>query len=237
MFYDGDLQCFGDPIATMNMAQWEHLPCKGFPIIFHSLEGSNLREGNSPSWFNPEEAQQVVEYAKKLLFDTRPALQQDEIGVITPYARQAQKIRLALKAEGITEIKVGSVETFQGQERRCIIVSTVRSQQSQLAHDQKYNLGFVSNEKRFNVAITRAKTLLIVIGCAKVLATDRNNWAPFLTYCHKNGGWAGDEFNQEELGIEEDDSVPDVDDGWDLLMGAPSHKAEQEAFGFVGQEE
>jgi superfamily I DNA and/or RNA helicase len=55
--------------------------------------------------------------------ETRPPLKVDEIGIITPYQRQAQKIRLALEMQGFKDLKVGSVETFQGQERRCIIVS------------------------------------------------------------------------------------------------------------------
>ena len=45
-----------------------------------------------------------------------------------------------------------------------IIVSTVRSQQKFLAHDFRHKLGFLRNPKRFNVAITRAKALLIVVG-------------------------------------------------------------------------
>lgn len=54
MFYT-DLRSCGDVTVTMNMAQWQHLPKAGFPLIFHALHGENLREGNSPSWFNPTE--------------------------------------------------------------------------------------------------------------------------------------------------------------------------------------
>lgn len=45
------------------------------------------------------------------------------------------------------DIEIGTVETFQGREKRIIIISTVRGQHSLLLYDRKYNLGFVSNEK------------------------------------------------------------------------------------------
>jgi hypothetical protein len=57
-------------------------------------------------------------------------------------------------------VQVGSVEQLQGQERRVIISSTVRSTPSYLDHDSKHRLGFVGNAKRFNVAITRAQVRL-----------------------------------------------------------------------------
>jgi superfamily I DNA and/or RNA helicase len=236
MFYDNELICNGDQLATHSLSKWEHLPKKGFPIIFHAVEGENLRESNSPSWFNPQEAEQVVDYVKMLIHETRPPLLPTDIGVITPYARQAQKIRLAVESSGIKDVKVGSVETFQGQERRCIIVSTVRSVREQVSVDIKYNLGFVANEKRFNVAITRAISLLIVVGCPHVLAMDEANWLPFLRYCHENGAWCGEDWDPSTQ-IEEikSDSSSD-DESWECV-DRPSQRAEQEGFVFTSREE
>ena len=75
--------------------------------------------------------------------------------------------------------QVGSVEEFQGLERRVIIISTVRSSENYLPFDDKHKLGFLSNPKRFNVAVTRAKSLLVVVGNPNVLVHD-HSWRQFL---------------------------------------------------------
>jgi len=238
MFYDDELETCGDRMVTHNLAKWEHLPNKGFPIVFHAIEGENLREAHSPSWFNPQEAELVVQYTHLLLNETKPALSSHEIGIITPYAQQAQKIRKALSTLGISDIKVGSVENFQGQERRCIILSTVRTQSEQLSTDLRYNLGFVANPKRFNVAITRAKSLLIVVGCARLLALDKENWRPLLEYCRENDALCGEEWHPEESESDKDSIGEEGgDEDWEVLEEGPSRAIEQEGIAAVFHEE
>lgn len=249
MFYDTKLVACGDRMVTNSMARWEHFPTtrsKDFPIMFHSIDGENLREGKSPSWFNPQEATVVVDYVDRLINQSRPPVSKTDIGIITPYARQVQKIRLALKTKGLDDdrqmIKVGSVECFQGQERRCIIISTVRSEESLLSHDQRYNLGFVASPKRFNVAVTRAKALLVVVGNPRVLSTDTKHWLPFLRYCKNNKAWIGDEWDDDECKNDADDIGGDSsndgsgividtveDDDWDMVDAFPR--------GYINREE
>ena len=60
---------------------------------------------------------------------------------------QVQKIRELLKRADITDVKCGSVEEFQGQERRVIVISTVRSCHEYLHLDAKFRLGFLKNPK------------------------------------------------------------------------------------------
>uniref|UniRef100_F6QM17 DNA2/NAM7 helicase-like C-terminal domain-containing protein n=2 Tax=Ciona intestinalis TaxID=7719 RepID=F6QM17_CIOIN len=121
-----------------------------------------------------------------------------DIGVITPYKKQVEKIRLMFKALSVEGVKVGSVEEFQGQERKIIIISTVRSQTETANEDFSLSehdclptlLGFVSNAKRFNVAITRAQALLIVIGNPFYLAKDQY-WRSLLRLCVNNESYVG----------------------------------------------
>jgi helicase MOV-10 len=71
------------------------------------------------------------------------------IGVISPYHTQCLKIRKVL-TKLARNVKVGSVEEFQGQERRAMIMSTVRSDLEYVELDLKHTLGFLSSPRRFN---------------------------------------------------------------------------------------
>ncbi|KAF6733805.1 putative helicase mov-10-B.2 [Oryzias melastigma] len=111
--------------------------------------------------------------------------------------KPVEKIRLALKKDrllsqklNLTGLKVGSVEEFQGQEKKIIMISTVRSSTNYVKMDQDFNIGFLSNEKRFNVAITRAKSLLIVVGNPLILRTNPV-WEKFINYCLDKKGYTG----------------------------------------------
>lgn len=87
-------------------------------------------------------------------------------------------------------VKVGSTELFQGQERRVIVVSTVRSSDAFVASDRAHNLGFLDNPKRFNVAVTRAQALLVVVMNPLIVATDPH-WGALLKLCVEKGAYAG----------------------------------------------
>ncbi|XP_027022292.2 putative helicase mov-10-B.1 [Tachysurus fulvidraco] len=213
MFYNGELQPCADEFSTSFYCYWEHLPKKGFPLIFHGVSGKDERESNSPSFFNTSEITVVVDYLKKLLLTQGKKgiarISPKDIGIITPYRKQVEKLRKAiikcdreLKVfENIEHLKVGSVEEFQGQERRVIIVSTVRSNSEYLTLDKEFNIGFLKNEKRFNVAVTRARALLIIVGNPVILSTDMS-WSKFIDYCTEEGGCIG--FNRVSVeGTEE----------------------------------
>lgn len=205
VFYHDELIPCADEGMRESLCQWDKLPNKGFPVIFHGLKGEDLREGNSPSWFNPVEAIQVTKYLQALRSSDKFSLSLSDIGVITPYRKQVEKLRLLLDRFGLGEVKVGSVEEFQGQERLVIIISTVRSNESLVGVDVRHSVGFLSNPKRFNVAITRAQALLVVIGNPHVLCQDPY-WCCLLQYCVMNDAYVGcdlpsldQQFLQEEF--------------------------------------
>ncbi|KAL3280167.1 hypothetical protein HHI36_017667 [Cryptolaemus montrouzieri] len=169
------------------------LNAAGHAVEFCAVSAKERREGRSPSYFNPAEADMALKYVITLVhlkfhpdFQVKPS----DIGIITPYIRQVYKIKLLLQAHGLNDVEVGSTESFQGREKRIIIISTVRAQHDLLKHDEKYSLGFVKKEKRFNVAMTRAISKLIVIGCPAVLATDEK-WRGYMQMCRNFGAYYG----------------------------------------------
>lgn len=189
-FYANELEACAPATTTDSLLEWSELGRRGFPIIFENIAGQDMQEKSSPSWFNPDEASCVRHYVSKLRDLRRPVITTEDIGIITPYNQQVHRIRKILRGSAGDGIKVGSVEEFQGQERKVIIVSTVRSSANQIEFDLRHTLGFVANDRRFNVTVTRAQALLIIVGDASVLGLDPL-WRSFLTYIHQHGGWKG----------------------------------------------
>lgn len=199
LFYDSELQPCADKMMVNSCLQFPGLTeqARGkIPLIFRGVIGQDQKEDVSPSFFNSEEAVHVLDYVKQITSLKENRVLPKEIGVIAPYRRQVQKIRKKLKEHNFEEITVGSTEEFQGQERKVIIVSTVRSSPQYLTTDNQYRLGFLSNPKRFNVAITRAKALLIIVGNPHILSQDPS-WGDLLTYALKKGCYTGCDYDQE----------------------------------------
>ncbi|KAI5109137.1 putative helicase mov-10-B.1 [Silurus meridionalis] len=205
LFYENELQVFANQMEREAFCHWEHLPKQGFPVIFHGVMGKDEREANSPSFFNVSEIEVLINYLKNLLLSQGkkglPKLSANDIGIIAPYRKQVEKMRKALKSvrelQQWKDIKVGSVEEFQGQEKMVIMVSAVRSSNSYVKMDQDFNIGFLTNEKRFNVAMTRAKALLIVTGNPVILSKDPT-WKSFLQYCEQEQGYTGFDYKEFE---------------------------------------
>ncbi|XP_049939512.1 putative helicase MOV-10 [Schistocerca serialis cubense] len=194
LFYGGNLQercpdsVRNDPVLSFALNGSES---GGRAVVFHGVIGHEQREGQSPSHFNRYEVTQVLKYVDRL---TGPKanvkLKQTDIGIIAPYIRQAYKIKAELKKRQLLDIEVGTTEIFQGREKRAIIISTVRSNRNLLDYDQKYQLGFLVNPKRLNVAITRAQSLLIIIGNPILLAKDYR-WRHVVEYTRELGTYYG----------------------------------------------
>ncbi|XP_033105500.1 RNA helicase Mov10l1-like isoform X2 [Anneissia japonica] len=88
LFYHNELVVKADVQIRDKFKSWELLPNKNFPIIFHGVQGEELQEGNSPSWFNPAEAVQSIKYLQALLQQSHQTVAVTDCGIITPYRKQ-----------------------------------------------------------------------------------------------------------------------------------------------------
>ncbi|XP_028773549.1 probable RNA helicase SDE3 [Neltuma alba] len=217
MFYEGELIACRDDTSSLLLNE-DFLPNKEFPVLFFGIQGCDEREGCNPSWFNRVEVSKVIELVKRLTAGGN--MKEEDIGIITPYRQQVLKIKQTLESIDLPEIKVGSVEQFQGQERRVIIISTVRSTIKHNDFDRVHCLGFLSNHRRFNVAITRAISLLIIIGNPHIISRDYY-WHKLLWHCVDNSSYLGCSL-PERLEVQEDsgfknfqeNSLPSEDVPW-----------------------
>lgn len=188
LFYHDSLAAHADREKQEGVLGWSELPNPSCPLLFHGLVSDNCQEGDSPSWFNPAEAFQAVRYAKSLI---EFGLRAQDIGIITPYRKQVEKIRVLLVTFGLAEgVKVGSVEEFQGQERKAVVVSTVRSSSELVEVDLQHSLGFVQCRRRFNVAVTRAQSVLVLVGNPWLLRRDEC-WRELIAFCVARGAYRG----------------------------------------------
>ncbi|KAG4074469.1 hypothetical protein HA402_015758 [Bradysia odoriphaga] len=154
-------------------------------VVFIGVNGKNVKDADSPSWCNKEEAETI-----KKFFETLVKLGQkpSDIGIITPYTQQVKTIRKELIRNDASDVKVGTVEEFQGQERKVILLSTVRTVERHLANDLRHSLGFIRHPNRMNVAISRARSLLVVFGSPKLLSVD-DNWKKLIKHCKESGSY------------------------------------------------
>ena len=128
------------------------------------------REGGGASRLNSEEARIVVhtvrDYIETMGLE-RVVADNVDFGIITPYRAQLRMIRRLMKMQRYFrrlrgQISVNSVDGFQGQERDVIVISMVRD-------NDEGQLGFLGDLRRMNVAITRARMKLIIIGNSETL--------------------------------------------------------------------
>lgn len=124
---------------------------KQYPIVFHSLEGICQKPDDDSSYFNLEEVKTVLVFVKKILSTSwnGKMVSLSDIGVVSPYRAQCDKIKHEFKSHRFDEITVGTAEIFQGQERPIMIISTVRT---------GTNLGFVKDYRVRNIQIFSSST-------------------------------------------------------------------------------
>ncbi len=148
------------------------------PLLYIDTAGKGFEEkleGGSESRYNPEEAGLVLEILGKMLALGVPP---EGIAVISAYSAQ---VRLLASRTPDPRIEIDSVDGFQGREKELVIVSLVRS-------NLLGEMGFLADTRRMNVAMTRAKKKLIVVGDSATLSSLKF-YKDFIRYAEEAGAY------------------------------------------------
>ena len=150
------------------------------PVAFLDVAGQDSAAEHGKSKKNEEEAKVVLFVVRLLVSHGLPAR---DIGVISPYVAQTARVKQLIQAspakESLEDIEVKTVDGFQGREKEVIVFSAVRA-------NVAGELGFVADHRRLNVAITRPRRGLVVIGNAATLASDEV-WGAWLKFVGGKG--------------------------------------------------
>ena len=168
-FYNNELRC-AEVVKDIKLnIKREKLDIES-PILFIDTSQSERNYEKklkySKSFINILEAKLAVKISKEYL---KLGVDDREIGIISPYANQVAYIK------NRTDVEVKTVDGFQGREKDIIIISTVRS-------NKWGNIGFLKDLRRLNVAITRAKRKLIIIGNSETLMHNET-YKRLIDYC------------------------------------------------------
>jgi ATP-dependent RNA/DNA helicase IGHMBP2 len=180
-FYEGRLK------AHASVAR--HLLFPGdVPLMFIDTAGCGFEEKlEGTSLSNPEEAsfllKQLSDFLIRLQEQNAP---QPTIAVISPYKRQVEALKEmaltfpALQGAG-SALSINTIDSFQGQERDLVYISMTRS-------NAESNIGFLSDIRRMNVAMTRARKKLVVVGDSATLS-QFPFYADFIAYAQEKNGY------------------------------------------------
>ncbi|KAF5835699.1 P-loop containing nucleoside triphosphate hydrolase protein [Dunaliella salina] len=165
---------------------WHSQPCFG-PLAFYDVAGKESVPLNGASIENKAEANMVLCVYREMVHRNPSLRKNASVAVISPYKAQVKLLREAFKTalgeEMARLVDVNTIDGFQGREKDVCFFSCVRA----LRKGRKGGgIGFVADERRINVGLTRARCSLIVIGNARALQYNQN-WASLIHHTMTNG--------------------------------------------------
>ncbi|TWU58919.1 RecBCD enzyme subunit RecD [Rubripirellula tenax] len=164
MFYDESLVADASVKSHLlcDLKGVDTTPLTETPLMFIDTAGAEYDEQLEPdgeSKMNPKEANLVIQLVRELF---QAGVCANQIAVIAPYAAQVRLLRNRMDAP---ELEIDTVDGFQGREKEVVLITMTRS-------NPIGEIGFLADTRRTNVALTRAKRKLIVIGDSATLGTN-----------------------------------------------------------------
>ncbi|KAM3296075.1 hypothetical protein ACQJBY_038427 [Aegilops geniculata] len=166
-FYEGILE---DGEGLNQKRPWHSYSCFG-PFCFFDVDGVESQMSGSGSTVNEDEVEFITLLYHQLAMRYPELKSSSQVAVISPYRGQVKLLKDHFRStfgdQSKEVIDVNTVDGFQGREKELVIFSCVRCNKEQ-------NIGFVSDFRRMNVAITRARSAVLVIGSASTLKKDKH---------------------------------------------------------------
>lgn len=175
----------GPDVDVLNQRPWHELKYSRPYKFFDILTGREQQSAKTMSYVNMDEVRVAVELVEYLFNKFEKNVDfTGKVGIISPYKEQASRMRREFISHfggTITrEVDFNTIDGFQGQEKEIIIISCVR------ADDTKSSVGFLRDFRRMNVALTRAKTSMWILGHQKSLVKNKL-WNRLITDAHQRG--------------------------------------------------
>lgn len=167
-FYE-DALVDGPDLVTQTERSWHRFRCFGPFCFFDIHDGKESQPQGSGSWVNVDEVEFVLSMYGKLISSYPELKESSRLAIISPYRHQVllfrEKFRSTFGVESNKLVDINTVDGFQGREKDVAIFSCVRANKDR-------GIGFVSDFRRMNVGITRARCSVLVVGSASTLRGD-----------------------------------------------------------------
>lgn len=180
VFYEGELENSDRTLTRRFDYDWMPAPVTWFST---SPEPNRTENRVGGSYANPTEAEIVFEFLEAMEQKCRERRQRPSVAVITGYSAQVELLSTRIDSEDRQrwrnlQIEIATVDSFQGSECDVVVYSTVRS-------NSERRIGFLKDRRRINVALSRARDLLVIIGDSVMMesatiGTDLNPFASVL---------------------------------------------------------
>ncbi|XP_024537137.1 probable helicase MAGATAMA 3 [Selaginella moellendorffii] len=170
----------GAEVEQQTSRAWHEYCCFG-PFAFFDIEGRETQPPGSGSYINSDEAEFVLVLYRHLIALYPELKGGPHVAVISPYKYQVTTLRTrfaeVLGKDAARLIDINTVDGFQGREKDIAIFSCVRANKSK-------GIGFVSDFRRMNVGLTRARASMLVVGCAAALRQDEH-WGNLIKHAQQ----------------------------------------------------
>lgn len=203
LFYHDTLE----PEATdvNRLEDWSEWQGRHWPVLFRNNTSEDDIEMDGGGWYNIVETSIACQYAASLV--KSGLVGQKEVCIMSPFKAQVKLLRKTIREQygSLWDVDIGPTEAFQGLERGVVILCTTRSKKRFVDSDKEVDWGIIGLANKMNVALTRAKFGLVVIGNMDILCADPN-WKAFIDFCIRNGLVSGNKSAEYAAQIQNNDT-------------------------------